>query len=146
MNMSKFYKLIEHTADIGMRVQGETQDELFINAARAMMDIMIGCDLDDAGRGVTTAHTIEVGGADRGELMVKWLQEILYLLETKRQVAHSCHIKSMTQKKLVAEVDLKPFDFRTHDIRREIKGVTYHKLRVEQLSNGKFEAEVIFDI
>ena len=37
----KKYKLLDHTADIGIEVWGKTKKELFENAVEAMFDLMV---------------------------------------------------------------------------------------------------------
>ena len=36
------YTLIDHTADLGIRVFGKTLEELFINAGFALFDLLVG--------------------------------------------------------------------------------------------------------
>ena len=37
----KTYEIINHTADIGIKIYGRTKEVLFINAATAMFDVML---------------------------------------------------------------------------------------------------------
>ena len=38
----KDFKVIEHTADVGLNVYGKDKEELFINAARGMSYLIVG--------------------------------------------------------------------------------------------------------
>ncbi len=38
----KDFELVEHTADIGLKVYGKSEKELFINAARGMFFLITG--------------------------------------------------------------------------------------------------------
>ena len=68
------YEQIPHTADIAIRAYGEDLDELFINAAFGMFDII--ADLE----GITASVHIDVNieAPNREELLVSWLDELLY--------------------------------------------------------------------
>jgi len=39
------YQLIDHTADLGIIVKGADEVDLFIQAARAMIDLMVKADI-----------------------------------------------------------------------------------------------------
>ena len=46
--MPKNYELIEHTADVGIRVKGDDLEGLFANAALAMFDVMAEAGNEEA--------------------------------------------------------------------------------------------------
>jgi len=41
------YETIDHTADLGIIVKGGNIKELFVNAANAMMDLMVKRDIEE---------------------------------------------------------------------------------------------------
>ena len=77
--MEKRYEQFSHTSDIGVKVFGKTLKELFENAAFAMFDIL--ADLE----GITGKITqeFELTASSYEELLMSWLDELLYNFYTK---------------------------------------------------------------
>ena len=73
------FEEVEHTADQAFRVQGQTFAELLENAARAMSSLD---RLGPSGK-PSVVRTIEAEGIDRETLLVNWLNEFLYLEQTR---------------------------------------------------------------
>ncbi len=73
------YRIIDHTADLGLLVFGADPSEVFATAARAMFDIMVSPDSVCAEQSLN----LQVEGADWPDLMVNWLRELLYLWSGK---------------------------------------------------------------
>jgi SHS2 domain-containing protein len=67
------YKLIDHTADLGIVVYGTNLRELFENAGYAMFDVITDTNRLNA----PSETTINVSGDDWPDLMVNWLRELL---------------------------------------------------------------------
>jgi SHS2 domain-containing protein len=135
------YKLIDHTADLGILVFGSDAGDLFANAARAMFDQIT--DIKKL-KGVDK-HRIRVKGSDWADLMVNWLRELLYFWTVKEKLVKSVDIVSISEAKLSAVITTETFDTARHSINNEIKAVTYHQIKVEYSAKG-WEAQVIFDL
>ena len=86
----KFYRLIEHTADIGFEVKAMTRKTVFEAAALALFDLMWKAGVIAE----TEPGAIEVTGADRKELMVNFLEEFLYLYEAKGLICTNLHVET----------------------------------------------------
>jgi SHS2 domain-containing protein len=134
------YRLIEHTADMGLEASGESRAELYLQAALALREI-----LATTGGSPLEEREVEVKGGDAAELMVKWLNEILFLLETKGFFPVFFRIEEVTAEMLRARVIGEPFDPDRHSVEREVKAATYHQLRVEQ-SDGVWHARIFVDL
>ena len=135
------YTLLDHTADLGIEICGGNLKELFENAARVLVHLMIRHE------GMFKGETlnIEISAADPDDLMVRWLGEILYLLEAERKIVVSAHIRSISPVMLTADLSTIPFDPQNHEIITEIKAVTYHQVAVTK-KGGQWETRVIFDV
>lgn len=137
----KKYKLTDHTADFGIEVMGTDQKKLYANTALAMFDLITNCnDLD----GKNSAE-LKVQGSDYCDLMVNWLRELLYLWNGKQLLIKEVDMISFSEKNLSAEVTYDRFDPDVHEVKNEIKAVTYHQINVEQTNYG-WKARVIFDV
>ena len=135
------YKLLSHTADTGIVAFGRELSEAFGNAAYAMFDILT--DVDSV-REVDKV-SLHVSASDIGELLVAWLEELLYRYETERMVCSRFAIEEICDTSLRAAVFGERVDSTRHDIKAEIKSVTYHQLKVERSEDG-WRVQVIFDV
>lgn len=135
------YQLIEHTADMGIDIQGDDPADLFLQAALGLLAI-ISAPMQAVGRQL---QRVQVAGEDRGELLVNWLNEIIYLLETKGFYPLTFHIDEAGEKYLQARIEGEPFDPSRHPVEREVKAVTYHRLRIEEVG-GRWRAQVFVDL
>jgi len=139
--MSKKYKLIDHTADIGIQVFGSDSQELFTNAALALFDVITEMDVIK-GR---DSCNIAASGEDWPDLMINWLREVLYLWNGKEMLVKSVQILSLSENNISARIYFDAYTPDRHMIKTEIKAVTYHQLQVKSSPSG-WEAQIIFDI
>jgi len=135
------YRLLEHTADMGIEALGASCEELFIQTARGLMAILC----PDARTSTEAERRLRVTGLDREELLVNWLNEILYLLQGGDFFPVDFEIEEMGETLLSARVRGEAFDPERHPVEREIKAVTYHRLRVEEV-DGRWRARVYVDL
>lgn len=135
------YILIDHTADIGIDVFGVSLQDLFTNAAFALFDIIT--DLSKVEGKIT--HTVSISGIDKEQLLVNWLQELLYLHDVKNLLFKDFSIEDITDNQLNATVRGDVMSEDKHVIKTEIKAVTYHCLSIVQESDH-WKARVIFDL
>jgi SHS2 domain-containing protein len=141
-NKTLNYRLLDHTADLGIEVTAASQATLFEQAGHALLHVMFG---EASCNGKTETVNVSLSGNDAPDLMVRWLSEILYLLEGERLFVADIKINSVTSTTINAALDVLPFDPLLHEIIREIKAVTYHQIKVIEES-GTWTARVIFDL
>jgi len=137
----KTYQLLDHTADLGIKVSGKTLSDLFSNAALALFEVMI----DAAGIEATQYRDIEIEGADRADLLVNFLREMLYLFNGEGLVLTACRLAQIDERRLKAEIRYGRYDARKHRVKTEIKAVTYHQAAVVKTARG-WQGRVIFDV
>jgi SHS2 domain-containing protein len=131
------YRILDHTADIGIEVQGETREDLFSQAAIAL----IGLLTDRARLGGTTEKIIRVEGSDTAGLWINYLREILYLYDGESFIVKDVQRivweeNSVTGLHLTAHCFGEIYDPRRHIIKTEIKAVTYHYAEVARTPTG----------
>jgi len=135
------YELLDHTADIGIVASGRDLPEAFGNAAYAMFDILTDTDkIREMDR-----FDLRVSASNIEELLVTWLDELLYRYETERLICKRFVIDDMDDVSLRATVFGEKLDPARHEVKLEIKSVTYHQLKVEKTDDG-WRAQVIFDV
>lgn len=135
------FEVIEHTADIGIRSFGDTEEEAFENAAAGMFSLV--ANMDDIRE--TREFPIEVEAEDSETLLVEWLNELLYIFESNRVLLKRFQVEELGENRLKGKAWGEPLDESRHELGTDIKAVTYHMLKVEKTGTG-WEADVIFDI
>lgn len=137
----KRYEQFPHTADIGVRVFGKTLAELFENAAFAMFDII--ADLE--GLSGDTVETFNLKASNPEELLVAWLDELLYNFYTKQLIFYKFTIEELSDEGLRARAFARPVGANRNRLKTEIKAATYHNLAVRKGPEG-YSAEIVFDV
>lgn len=135
------FRLLAHTADMGIEATGDSRAEVFVAAARGLKNMIFG-DVPVTPR---QGAPVSLAGGDAGELLVAWLGEILYLFEVRGLVPAEFVISEIGEGALRGEVRGEPFDPARHPVEREVKAITYHQLFVEQEDQG-WRARVYVDL
>ena len=91
---------IEHTADIGVCCRAPTLERLFECAARAMFEIIVPLDSVEPAKSVPVAVT----AANLEELFVGWLEELLYIWESRRMLLSTFTVNKISSGSIEAEV------------------------------------------
>jgi SHS2 domain-containing protein len=130
------YTLIDHTADIGIRVSAPSMEGLFEEAAYALAEIMGGCSAQ-GGEEVM----VESQGLDQVDLLVRWLQDILYLIEVKGFRLRAATIQRLTETLARGVIQ---GAYTSEPLTTEIKAVTYHNLDITSIDNV-FATTIILD-
>ena len=73
------YEVLEHTADVGLRIYGRSLPELFSNAGLGLMALAIETQVIEEHERLSLA----VSGSDVEQLLVNWLSEILYHMDAE---------------------------------------------------------------
>jgi SHS2 domain-containing protein len=133
----------EHTADVGLRVRGDDLDDLFRTAAEGVFDYIVANR--DAVRVVAT-EVVALRGDDPAELLVAWLNELIFRSETQHRLYTQFDVHlDVVGRSLTAEIGGEPIDRGRHILDHEVKAVTHHGLTLEREGEG-WVAELILDI
>lgn len=135
------YRFFDHTADFGLEIFGRSPSDLFKQAAMALTDLLTDPSL------LKKQHhlALDIDGSDWDDLLINWLRELLYLYNGEAQFVVGVDIITIEQTRLRAEVATEDYRMGHHEIRNEIKAVTYHQLEVKADDDG-WRARVIFDV
>ena len=131
------YRFIDHTADIGIHVVSGDVQGLFEDAAQALVDIMgAGC------KESSHKEEISVKGIDRIDVLVRWLQEILYLMEVRGWRLRDAHVEELGETEVKGVLQGACVQ---EPLTAEIKAVTYHNLKIVH-TGDVFEVTIILDM
>jgi SHS2 domain-containing protein len=135
------FETFDHTADLGLRVQAPTLNDLFVEAAQALFSLIVD---DLASVNSSELIEIELFGDDREFLLFDWLRELLYRFDAE----HCLFSRFEAQVRpdgLKGAAWGEAYDPGRHELGHEVKAITYHGLKLEQTAAG-WLAEVIVDI
>lgn len=138
--MEKEFEVLSHTADIGIIAYGHDMKQAFANAARGMFSLIT--ELDDVEE--RKEREIEVTAPDREDLLVAWLNELIYLFDVDNILFKRFEIARLGKTGLKARGYGEKADSSRHKLKLGIKAATYHMLKIEK--NGGVKVQVIFDI
>jgi SHS2 domain-containing protein len=135
------WELVDHTADLGLRLRAPTLEALLAAAGRGLFEVITG---DLAQVRPVVQETFEVAGEDPEYLLVDWLDELLYRFATRRMLFVAFEVDAV-QDGVRARARGEPFDPERHRLAREVKAITYHGLEVRRTDEG-WLGNVIVDI
>ena len=138
------YRLLDHTADIGIEVSASTLPELFSEGLRALTEICT----DLAAIEPRILRDIELEAADLETLLVDWLGELIVLGEVDGLVFCDSDL-AITEKAqgwwLEGQIRGETFDVARHGLKTSIKAVTFHQLEVSPTPEG-WKVKVFLDL
>ncbi len=135
--IEKRFEIIEHPSDVGIVAYGENYKETFENAAFGMFSVM--AQLGDVE--IKDSFEVEVKGDDREELFINWLNELIFIEDTKHVLLKEFEIIKLSDKELKAHVIGEHIKENLHELHRPVKAATYNQLELKEK-----KAKVIFDV
>jgi len=129
----------DHTGEVRLKLGAPSLEELFAEAGRALAELMLG---DLAARSALgPEQRVRVRAADLEALLVEWLNELIFLSETSKQVFTRFRVEHLGTGELEAVVaGVAPEALKT-----QVKAATFHGLSVEN-RQGAWRASVVLDV
>lgn len=144
MNMTKKqYEFFPHTADAKFRAYGETLEEAFINASLATAALMWDWRVVEP----KITYKIDVKGKDLQQLLFNFLEEILFLLDSRKFLLHSVEGIKIREAggyyclEALFQGDEYSDQYTTYG---DVKAITYHEMEIKQGKNT--ELQVVVDV
>ncbi len=130
-------------ADIAFRAEGRTLEELFTDAAIATFEVMV----DTKNVKPVTTRTIELENETVDGLLFDWLSELVYLKDAETVLfgKFDVSIKRNDAYELKAKVVGENINREKHNLRSDVKAVTYHLFEVKKTGEN-WHATVVLDI
>ena len=137
------YRFLRHTADAKFQAFGTTLEEAFVNAALATASLM--WDWDKIEKKIE--RRIQVSGKDLKQLLSSFLEEIIYLLDSKMFLLASPENLRIEKKgslyvlKALFKGDQYSDKYKVHG---DVKAITYNEMEIEK--NTHFMVQVVVDV
>ncbi len=136
------YEEIDHTADAGVVVQGESKEETLARLVLALGQLLAG--------GASVPHTtdveVEVEAGPLWSIAVDVLREVLFRFDRDGIIPQSCEVRSIDEESGASVVvGVGKFDSDLHAEGLEPKAVTLHEACFDATQDG-YRARIIFDL
>jgi|SRR3989344_5857457 len=137
---TKKFIFLEHTADVKFQAFGKDLEEVFENSALAMFNTMY------AGK-IKTAKNfkIKVKGKDYESLLYNFLEELLFLMDSKNFFLSKIKKIRINREKLVLEAEISGDDAKNYKVHIDVKAITYNEMFVKK-QKDKLVAQVVLDV
>lgn len=132
------HEILEHTSELRVRLRAPDLRALFREATRALGETLAAQAGDNEG---PENHDVHVRGSDLDALLVDWLNELLYLAETRCWIPHDAEALEASHTRVRGRVR----GTRVPIAPSLVKAATHHGLHVTPVRGG-YEAEVVFDV
>lgn len=137
-------KILEHTADIRLQVEGESLPELFTAALEGMAEIIKPgiIEKNQGQQDQSQTKTLNISSANSTLLLIDFLSEVLTLTQIHQTIFYTVEFNGFTEISLRAKI----FGTKVENFDEDIKAVTYHEAAIKKNKKGNFETIIIFDI
>ncbi len=139
------FKVLNHTADIAIVAYGKSIEDLFESACLGWK--FISLEIKD--ENFELSKKFLFSSLSNEELLIELLNELNFQLHTKKFVFLKINKLTLTKVNSLIQLDVEvigqKYNPTIHTIKEEIKAVTFHQVKIEDL-NGLFQTKIIFDI
>ncbi|MFQ5815910.1 MAG: archease [Candidatus Hydrothermarchaeaceae archaeon] len=131
------------TADVAFKAEGGTLEEVFVECALATFEAMI----DTKKVEVRTEKEIVLESKEIEGLLMDWLSHLVFIKDAESLAFSEFYvrIKKNDVYRLVGKAGGEEIDRDRHELRSDVKGVTYHRFELVEKEEG-WEATVVLDI
>jgi len=137
----KEFEYFSVTADVGIIARGRSIEELFLNCAKAMFNVMVDITKVKPIKEVE----VEASGVSLEELLLDYLTNLLALKDIHGMFFSEFEVRiNERDLKLTGKArgeETKP----EHEVETEVKAVTYHKMKIER-KNDIWKATFVVDV
>ncbi len=136
------YEILDHTADVGLRVSGATAEE-----ALARLVVALGALLSGGGPvAVESEERLSLpASGDLARAAVDLLREVLFRFASARLLPAACEVLRLDGERVEAVVGFGRWDPDLHREGTDVKAVTYHAARLDR-EGALFRAQVVLDV
>lgn len=131
---------LNHTADIQIEIICDRYEEIFVDFVEELRTLLVTGEVQSL-----KAEKMGLKEADPSALLVSLGRQVLFYFNMKQFVSSHLEVHTATPTTLKGILWGQTFDPHRHEYNIEVKGITYHDLKVEN-GGGKWFAIVTFDV
>lgn len=136
------FQFLPHTADVRLKVTGETLEEIFGSAMLGMSFLQKKDYCKQEERLFFSQERIQIKATDRTSLLIDFLSEALTLSHINKVVYCEISFHKFIETELSATIK----GNKVNSFDEDIKAVTYHEAEIKLNESGQLETMIIFDI
>lgn len=139
------WEALEHTSDLELFIRGQSEEELFVNAAQALLAQIV----EPGDVRFLEERKVQIRSETQEERFLDWLRELVYQAVTQGFLVNHVERVRLSQKKetciLEAVLCGEMLDLGRHSLLHEVKTVTYQDFLYGK-QGGSWRARVVFDV
>lgn len=143
------YRFLEHTTDAYFEASGKTLEEAFENAGRALFEVMLNTSKVEC----KTRKLIVDSGIDAYNALYRWLEDLLIIFSVEKlaftqfSIVFEKSVKGLPELnkplRFMGEVCGEYVDPEKHEIRNEVKAVTYSLMKITKENDCWYVSTVL---
>ncbi|MEM0014437.1 MAG: archease [Zestosphaera sp.] len=145
------YRFLEHVGDAYFEALGETLEEAFANAGRALFDVMLNTSKVEC----RVRKLVVDEGMDAYNALYRWLEDLLIVYNVERlaftqfNIVFEGEVRSNADLskplRFLGELCGEPVDLDKHEVRNEVKAVTYSLMKIFK-DDGCWHVSTVLDL
>lgn len=136
-NPASRHVFADHVGEVRLRVESSTLAGIFEEAARALAELM----MERSSGPADSEEAVAIHAKDREALLVDWLNELIFLSETRHRIYGDVRVHRVSNTDLEATVR----GAFPETLRTAVKAATLHGLEIEESTQG-FSASLVLDV
>jgi SHS2 domain-containing protein len=138
----RHFKFLSHPADVRLKIEGDTLDELFTAGMEGMFDF-IKKGFCPTAKEFSISENIKFSSLDVTALLIDFLSTLLTFSQEKKVIFCRVKFLKLTDTEIEAEVS----GVKVDSFDEDLKAVTYHEAEIKKNpKTGFYETLIIFDI
>lgn len=138
------YNFIDHPADIAVEVNAESIETLFEISAEAWK----ATAMENSSSESPFEFKIELESLSLEELLVEFLSELNFKFFSEKLVYSKTKSFTIEEDSIIrvkAELYFEDFNPLLHQVKNEIKAITFHQMNIQK-KNNTYSTKIVFDI
>jgi len=138
-------RFLDHPSDVYVEVRAKSLEEAFAFSGIAVYEVMT--DVSRVKKDEKVEITVD--GFDLYSLLYNWLEELIYLFDSKGFLGSEVKVEEVAQThdgfRLKATIFGEKYDAKRHESKTAIKAATYHLMKIER-ENDEYVVRFVLDI
>lgn len=134
------FKLLSHTADLIIHIEGSTIEEIFKAAVFGLVSVLKPDNLILNKKDFEYKKTLESNNINL--LLVDFLSDVLTIIHIRKGLVSDIEINSLTDN----QINFTAYFQKVDKFDRDVKAISYHNVNIIMNKENVYQAEIIVDI